>query len=80
MILIIGIIVCSGFMYLGSFTVSSLESSWLLWGAIFGIGLAITPLKMSYPEKPSQSDVDADVALRKAFNMDSSVNDSKNRD
>ncbi|MDA0152301.1 hypothetical protein OH460_08305 [Vibrio sp. Makdt] len=80
MILIIGIIVCSGFMYLGSFTEPSLESSWFLWGTIFGIGFALTPLKMSYPKMPSQSDVDADVALRKAFNMDSSVNESQDRD
>ena len=59
---------------------TSLQSSWFLWGAIFGVGLAITPLKMSYPEKPSQADVDADVSLRKAFNMDSSVSDSQDKD
>lgn len=31
MVLIIGIIVCSGLMYLVSFKESSLQSSWFLW-------------------------------------------------
>lgn len=63
-VLIIGIIVCCGMMYLVSFMEPSLHSSWHLWGAIFGVGLAIIPLKMTYPVKPSQADVDSDVAIR----------------
>lgn len=74
-VLIIGIIVCCGMMYLVSFMEPSLHSSWLLWGAIFGVGLAIIPLKMTYPVKPSQADVDSDVAIRKAFNMDATVSE-----
>ncbi len=77
MVLIVGIIVCCGMMYLVSLKEPSLKPSWLLWGAIFGVGFSITPLKMTYPAKPSQADVDADVALRKAFNMDATVSDKQ---
>lgn len=77
MVLIIGIIVCCGMTYLVSLKEPSLKSTWFLWGFIFGVGLAITPLKVTYPAKPSQADVDADVALRKAFNMDATVSDKQ---
>lgn len=73
LILFIGVMVCSALMYIGSFTNPSLKSSWFIWGAILGVSLAITPIKMEYPQKPKQADVDADIELRKAFKMDATV-------
>lgn len=77
MVLIIGIFACSGMMYLVSFKEPCVGLSWLLWGVIFGIGLSISLLKMTYPEKPTQADVEADIALRKAFNIDATVTNKK---
>lgn len=31
------------------------------------------PIKMEYPQKPKQADIDADVELRKALKMDATV-------
>ncbi len=77
LVLVISVSVCSGLMYLGSFSEPGLKSSWLLWGAVFGVGLAITPIKLNYPKKPTQSDVEADIEIRKAFNMEASVSNER---
>ena len=71
--LLIGVMVCSVLMYIGSFSEPSLKSTWFFWGTIFGIGFALTHIKMEYPKKPTQKDVEADINLRKAFEMDATV-------
>lgn len=44
-----------------------------LLGSLMGLCLAVPPLMSSYPKKPTQQDVELDVRLRKALNMDAKI-------
>lgn len=46
---------------------------WQLWGLVFGVGFSVTPISVMRPKRPTQADVDDDIALRNAFNMDATV-------
>jgi hypothetical protein len=76
-ILLIGVIVCCGLMYFLSFFDPQLKSNWFFWGVFFSLGLSVVPITIGRPKKPSQEDVNADIALRKAFKMDASVSEDK---
>lgn len=73
--LIVGMTVCFGMMYIASVFVQRLESSWVGLSVVFFVASSIPYLVVSCPKRPKQADVDADVALRKAFNIDSTVSD-----
>ncbi|NQZ49679.1 MAG: hypothetical protein HRT95_05670 [Moritella sp.] len=53
------------------------DNSYLLGGIILSLLLLLPLLYTSYPKKPSQADVDANVSLRRAFDMDATVSDEK---
>ncbi|BBM67960.1 hypothetical protein VA249_46060 (plasmid) [Vibrio alfacsensis] len=76
MTLLIGIIVCGGMFFLVSDAEASSKPPLFFWIIAF-FGLAIPPLRMSYPKKPSQADVDADVDLLKAFNKNETTSDKQ---
>ena len=48
---------------------------WWLKGLVIGCIIASAPISMQRPKKPTQANVDEDVALRKSFNMDATVSD-----
>jgi hypothetical protein len=76
-ILFIGVIVSCVLMYALSLFYPQLKSYWFFLGGIFTLGLAIVPITIGKPKKPSQEDVNVDIALRKAFKMDASVSEDK---
>lgn len=70
------IVICSAMTTAFVFFIESPDESILTWislSAVFGVFLALPPLSIIKPVKPTQSDVNRDVALRDAFNIDSTI-------
>lgn len=47
---------------------------------LIGFLIMIPPLKMTYPSKPKQDDVEKDIKLREAFGMDTTVSGHSKRE
>lgn len=62
-----------------SYFAASLEPAmgeyWIAKGLVIGSIVASAPISMQRPKKPTQANVEEDVALRKAFDMDATVSD-----
>lgn len=53
----------------------SMQEYWVVKGLVIGCIIASAPIAMQRPKKPTQANVDEDVALRKSFDMDATVSD-----
>lgn len=75
MFLVGGCIISLIMSYFAATLEPAMGEHWFVKGLVIGCIIATAPISMQRPKKPTQSNVDEDVALRKAFDMDATVSD-----
>ena len=53
----------------------AIQEYWVVKGLVIGCIIASAPIAIQRPQKPTQANVEEDVALRKAFGMDATISD-----